>query len=113
MDRRAVLALAEPLSGRGGAERAPAVFAMIEAALARLAATGATGRPPAPEAAPGEGAILSRLAPTPAAGRAWAEAHAELAPRAREALEVNLDPAMLCADTLIAIDGRAATLPSR
>ena len=113
MDRRAILALTEPLSGRGGPERADALVSMIEAALARLAATGAAGAPPAPEAVPGEGAILARLAPTPAAARAWADLHAALAPRAREGLAVNLDPAALCTDTLIAIDRRAATLPSR
>ena len=113
MDRRALLALAEPLGGRGAADRAAAVFAMVEAALARLAATGALGRPPDPEAAPGEGEVLLRLAPTPAAGRLWAETHALLAPRARAALAVNLDPAALLLDTLAQIDGRAASVAAR
>ena len=80
--------------------------------MARLARAGAAG-PPRPEAAPGEAATLARLAPSPAAGRLWAEAQAALGARMRHGQAVNLDPAALTLDMLRQMDeaaARAATL---
>ncbi|MFP4239671.1 MAG: DNA polymerase III subunit delta', partial [Rhodosalinus sp.] len=76
-------------------------------ALARLARTGATGRPPAPEAAPGEAETLLRLSPDPAAARGWAELAPVVGGRLRHGRAVNLDPASLILDTLHTIANRA------
>ncbi|MEM1430428.1 MAG: DNA polymerase III subunit delta' [Pseudomonadota bacterium] len=82
---------------------------LIETFLARLARTGVHG-PPDPEAAPGEAALLARLAPNPAAARRWAALLQDQSNRARHGRAVNLDPSALLLDTLLAID-RAAHSP--
>jgi len=106
LDRPAALALAET------AARDPAAFdttlALVETFLARLVRAGALGRPPAAEAAPGEAAALARLAPDPAAARAWAERAQALVARARRGRAVNLDPAALLVDILLALNEGAA-----
>ena len=107
MDRAAVLRLAEGAAGRGNEARRDLTVALLGAAMARLAVTGAAG-PPEPAAAPDEARVLLRLAPAPAAGRLWAEAEAELGKRARRALAVNLDPALVLLDTVRRIDETAA-----
>ena len=68
--------------------------------LLRLARTGALGRPPETAAAPNEAAVLTRLSPTPAQGRVWAETAQDIGTRARHGMAVNLDPAALVLDTL-------------
>ncbi|MCE8472712.1 DNA polymerase III subunit delta', partial [Rhodovulum sulfidophilum] len=85
------------------------VLRLIELALARLARTGATGNPP-PEAAAGEAALLTRLAPDAAAARLWAEAAQDLIARARQGRAVNLDPASLILDTVLRLDETAGRL---
>lgn len=107
MDRPAALGLAESAAGRGAEARRDLVVSLLETALARLALAGAGG-PLAPEAAPGEAAVLGRLSPTPVAGRLWAEAQQSSGERARRGLGVNLDPATLLLDTLRRIDETAA-----
>ncbi|MEO1000375.1 MAG: DNA polymerase III subunit delta', partial [Pseudomonadota bacterium] len=74
-----------------------------------LARRGATGEDPA-EAAPGEAAVLARLAPGPGAARLWAEVAAETGARAARARAVNLDPAQVILDTLLALDAAAGRL---
>jgi DNA polymerase-3 subunit delta' len=66
-----------------------------------------------PEAAPGEGALLARLAPDPMAGRAWANLHQSLGARARHGRAVNLDPAALLLDMILRIDETAGRLAAR
>ena len=107
MDREGVLRLAEDAAGRGNEGRRDLTVTLLGTVLSRLAVTGAIG-PPEAEAAPGEAEVLRRLAPGPAAGRIWAEAEAELGPRARRALAVNLDPALVLLDTMRRIDETAA-----
>ncbi|MCC6303691.1 MAG: DNA polymerase III subunit delta' [Rhodobacteraceae bacterium] len=106
LDRPAALALAET------AGRDPRAFELVldlvETFLARLARTGATGRPPAAEAAPGEARILARLAPDVAAARAWAARPPAFLARARAGRAVNLDPAALLVDMLLALNEGAA-----
>ncbi len=82
---------------------------LIETFLARLSATGA-GRPPTREAAPGEAAILARLAPSLAAAQAWAGLHDALGTRARRGLAVNLDPSALILDMVLTINDTASAL---
>ncbi len=100
LDRARALALAETAAGRGRADTFELILTLLELALARLARTGATGIAPAPEAAPGEARMLTRLAPTPEAGRAWAETAAVITARSRHGQAVNLDPAALVLDTV-------------
>jgi DNA polymerase-3 subunit delta' len=107
LDRVQMLALADLAAARGGEETRALLFQLCDLFLARLAATGA-GRPPAAEAAPGEAALLARLAPGPGAARAWAEAQARLGARARGGLAVNLDPAALLIDMVLGIEAAAA-----
>jgi DNA polymerase III subunit delta' len=100
LDRARALKLAEAAATRGAEEKLALLFTLVDLLLARLARTGSTGIPPVTEAAPNEIAMLSRLAPGPAEGRAWAEAAQEISARARHGLAVNLDPAALVLDTL-------------
>ena len=100
LDRPKALALADRAAQRGADAQADLVFTLVLTLLARLARTGATGTV-LPEAAPGEAAMLTRLAPRPDAGRAWADLHDTLAPRIRHGRAVNLDPAALLLDMVL------------
>jgi DNA polymerase-3 subunit delta' len=97
-----------------GARNAEGVFdlsvTLIDTALARAARAGATGHLP-PEAAPGEHALLRKLAPDPASARALSLLAEGLAARARQGRAVNLDPAALLADMLLRIE-QTATPPA-
>ena len=75
--------------------------------MTRLARTGALGSPPHVEAAPGEAALLARLAPDGARARAWADCAQEIGARARHGRAVNLDPASLVLDTVFRIQQTA------
>lgn len=108
LDRPRALALADRAAARGGAERFELLLTLIDTALARLARAGASGSAPAPEAAPGEAETFARLAPTPAAARAWAETAAQVQDRSRHGAAVNLDPAALVLDTVFKLQQTAA-----
>lgn len=107
LDRTGILALADLAAAKGGEERRALLFELCDLFLARLAAAGA-GRLPAAEAAPGEAAVLARLAPGPAAARVWAEAQQRLGARVRAGLAVNLDPAALLIDMVLGIEAAVA-----
>lgn len=111
-DRPRALALAETAAGRGAEPRFDLLVTLIDLCLARLARTGTLGAPP-PEAAPGESALLLRLAPDPWAGRAWADLAQNLTARARRGKAVNLDPAALLMDMFLRIEETAARLAAR
>jgi DNA polymerase-3 subunit delta' len=108
LDRPGAIALAESVAGRGNEPRLDLLLGLLSQLLARAARTG-LGNPP-PEAAPGEAALLARLAPGAAAARAWAEAQGTFGARARHGRAVNLDPAALILDMLLRIDQSAAEL---
>lgn len=112
LDRPRALALAEAAGARGAEARFDATLRLIDLFLARLARCGATGTPP-PEATAGEAAVLTRLAPDPAAGRLWADLAQTLGLRARRGRAVNLDPAALLFDMVLKIDAMAGTLAQR
>jgi DNA polymerase-3 subunit delta' len=97
LDRARAVALAEGARG-------PLLVDLLGTLLARLARAGLG---PVAEAAPGEGALLARLAPDARAARLWAGLHAETLARARAGLAVNLDPAALLLDMLLAIEEAA------
>ena len=92
--------LAEAAAQRGAEAKLDLLFTLLDLLLVRLARTGATGAPPAQAACPDEIAVLQRLSPSPAQGRAWADAAQQISERARHGLAVNLDPAALVLDTL-------------
>ncbi|WP_299624332.1 DNA polymerase III subunit delta' [uncultured Tateyamaria sp.] len=107
LDRARALALAEAAAQRGADQRLDLLYTLIDIALTRLARTGATGQPPAVEAAPNEAAILTRLAGTQSQARAWADTAQSALARARHGRAVNLDPAALVLDTLFKLQQTA------
>ncbi len=110
LPRPALNTLADSAAARGADGRFDLLVRLIDLALARLARTGATGHPPAPEAAQGEGAAFIRLAPDPQAARHWAGLAATLGARARAGRAVNLDPAALLVDMVLQMDDMARKL---
>jgi DNA polymerase-3 subunit delta' len=112
LDRPRMIALAEAGAGRGAEARFDLLLRLIDLFLARLVRSGITGHPP-PEAAPGEAALLRRLAPDPVAARHWADLAQTLTTRARRGKAVNLDPAALLMDMVLKIDETAGTLAPR
>ncbi|WP_210879376.1 DNA polymerase III subunit delta' [Roseovarius autotrophicus] len=107
LDRSRALRLADTAATRGAEARRDLLFALIDLFLARLARTGATGAPPNVEAAPGEAALLARLAPDTFRARRWATLSDEVGARVRHGLSVNLDPAALLLDTVFRINETA------
>lgn len=106
LDRPRALKLAEMAAQRGAEEKLDLLLTLMELFLARLARTGALGAAGL-EAAPGEAALLARLAPDAEAGRRWAALHQSLGARARHGRAVNLDPAALLLDMVLRIDEAA------
>lgn len=106
LDRQKAWALAESASGRQNEPRFDLILTLLDLFLARLARSGLCG-PPLPEAAPGEAAVLARLSPDGAAAQKWAGLHQELGARARHGKAVNLDPAALVMDMVLAISAAA------
>ena len=82
---------------------------LLDLFLARLARSGTCGTP-LPEAAPGEAALIARLARSPWVAREWAGLAQTLGLRARRGKAVNLDPAALLMDMLLQIDEAASAL---
>ncbi|TMV57780.1 DNA polymerase III subunit delta', partial [Thioclava sp. BHET1] len=112
LDRPKALALAESVSARGAEAKFDLMLGLMDLLLARMARAGVTGMAP-PEASPGETALLLRLAPNSAAGRAWAEVQQEIGLRARQGRSVNLDPAALLLDMILRIDETAGRWSAR
>lgn len=110
IDRPGVIALADLAARRDEPGRLEMLVGLIAMFLARLVRSGA-GHPPDTEAAPGERALLERLAPDSAAARLWAELAQVLSGRAGHSMAVNLDPAAVILDMLLRIDAQAARLP--
>ncbi|MBC9248188.1 DNA polymerase III subunit delta' [Paracoccus sp. 11-3] len=101
MDRLAASRFADGAAGRAGADGDPfdLTITLLDRFLTRAARAGLMG-PPLPQAANGEGALLTRLSPDDQAARIWADAQARLSARARTGRAVNLDPAALVMDML-------------
>lgn len=107
LDRPRALRLAEAAAARGATDRLALIMGLTDLLLARLARSGATRHPPRIEAAPGEAALMARLAPGPAQARAWADAAQTISARAVHGRAVNLDPASLVLDTVFRIQKTA------
>ncbi len=97
LDRAQAMALATLPAGTAGAERLGMIAGLSERALAQIARQASLGRA-LPEATPGEAALRARLAPSPAAARAWAEAAVTLPAQLRKGAALNLDPSVLLLD---------------
>ncbi len=109
LDRIRALHLADSAGGRAAEGRFDVLLTLFELFLARLARAGIAG-PPRVEAAPGEARLFARLAPSPAAGRLWAQRQQDLGARARHGRAVNLDPAALLMDMVLQVNETAARL---
>ncbi|MDB6177061.1 DNA polymerase III subunit delta' [Paracoccus sp. Z330] len=109
LDRQAAAKLSDRAAGRATADGDPfdLVITLLDRFLTRTARAGLMGAP-LPQAAKGEGNLLSRLSPHDHAARDWADAQARLSARARAGRAVNLDPAALVMDMLTEL----AHLPS-
>lgn len=112
LERGHLLTLADQVSGKANDARFDLVLTLLDVFLARLARTGSTGAPPAP-AASHEQELLTRLAPDPDAARHWADLAQTLGAKARRGRAVNLDPAALLMDMVLAIDAAAGMLARR
>ncbi len=112
IDRPRALALANAAAQRGAEAKLTLLIWLIELLLSRMAQTGASGRAPAPEGAPGEAQMLARAAPDLAAARRWADCAQDVSARMRHGRAVNLDPAALVLDTVFRIQKTAAQLPA-
>ena len=101
MDRLAAAKLADGAAGRANADGDPfdLTATLLDRFLTRTARAGLMGAP-LPQAAQGEGALLTRLSPDDLSARVWADAQARLSARARAGRAVNLDPAALVMDML-------------
>ncbi|MFN3607153.1 MAG: DNA polymerase III subunit delta', partial [Cypionkella sp.] len=110
LDRPSAQALAEAASGKGAEAQFDLIIALIDTFLARTARAAALGALP-PDAARGESALIAGLAAQPASARAWAELAQALGIRARRGRAVNLDPAALVLDMLLAIEAGARDMP--
>lgn len=106
MDRKRMIALAQACAGREAAETYDLTIRLVDLLTGRLARAGALG-PPQAEAAPGEAALIGRLAPDEAAARIWADAGAEIADKAAGARAVNLDPAQTMLDIFLTLEAAA------
>lgn len=111
LDRGRVLQLAETAAARGQEDRFDLLLRLFDLFLARAARAGVAG-PSAPEAGPGEAALLARIAPDTAAARRWAELQQTLGLRVRRGRAVNLDPSALVLDMVLRIETAAAAVPA-
>ncbi len=112
LDRTALIALADSMTGRAKADRYALFLRQIDQLLARIARAGLQAGA-ATEGAAGEAALTARLCPDPYAARTWAELQQSLGARARHGQAVNLDPAALILDMVLKIDQTAAHLAAR
>jgi DNA polymerase-3 subunit delta' len=110
LDRTRMQTLAEAASGKGAEAQFDLIIALIDLFLARTARAAALGGL-APDAAGGEGTLIGRLAANPATARTWAELAQALGNKARRGRAVNLDPAALVMDMLLAIEAGAQSMP--
>ena len=112
LDRPMARVLADQASDRKRPEAFDLTVTLIDLFLARLARAGTTREVP-PEAAPGEAALIERLAADPAIAREWADLAQHLGLRARKAKAVNLDPSALILDMFLRMEETAAAVAHR
>lgn len=104
LDRLAAADWSNGAAGRPAAQGDPFDLALtlLDRFLTRLARAGLVGAPLI-QAARGEAALMARLSPDDLAARSWAAAQAQLSARARNGRAVNVDPAALVMDMILAM----------
>ncbi|NBZ86125.1 DNA polymerase III subunit delta' [Stagnihabitans tardus] len=112
LDRSLARQLADQAADRKRPEAFDLTVTLIDLFLARLARAGTTREIP-PEAAPGEAALIERLAQDPGMARDWADLAQHLGLRARAARAVNLDPSALILDMFLRMEETAALISQR
>jgi len=112
LDKSRALRLGESVVGKAKEDRYNLLLGLMDLFLARIARAGAAGAPDS-QAANNEIALLTRLAPSPYAGRIWSQLQQELGARSRHGKGVNLDPAALILDMVFKIDATAAKTAAR
>lgn len=95
--------MAESAAGRGKEERLDLLLGLFDRALTRLARTGATGLPPAPEAAAQEAQTFKRLCPSAPAARQWAQLAQVQGERLRHGRAVNVEAGSLLLSSFLAL----------
>ena len=106
IDRTLALKLSDACAGRGAEGRFALTLDLIDIFLSRAARAGLMGEPGVQGTA-GEARLLARLSPTDHAARRWATLQPQISARARAGRAVNLDPAALILDMLLAIEATA------
>jgi DNA polymerase-3 subunit delta' len=106
IDRPMALKLADSCTGRAADVRYGMVLDLIDLFLSRAARAGLLGQPMT-EGAPGEAALLARIAPNDQMARKWAQLQQDLSNRSRHGRAVNLDPAALILDIIFKIEETA------
>jgi DNA polymerase-3 subunit delta' len=109
LDRPRMQSMAEAATGKGAEAQFDLIVTLMDIFLARTARAGSLHGLP-PDAARGEGDLIARLAPTTHVARKWADLAQSLGVRARRGRAVNLDPAALVLDMLLAIEAQARDL---
>lgn len=107
LDRPTALSLAESCSGAANADRYALVLSLVNLLLTRLARFAALQPAIWTEAGANEARAFARLGPSAAYAHPWAQLAAELSARTGHARGVNIDPASVVFDALMAIDARA------
>lgn len=101
-DRPQALHIANLAAARGAEAKFDLTITLLDLFLSRLSKTGLGLA--LPEAVPGELEVLIKLSPDPNAAQKWAGLAAHLGDRARHGRAVNLDPAALVLDMLLAMN---------
>lgn len=109
MNRARLQTVCDAGAGKGNEAQFTLIVTLIDLFLARTARAGSMGGL-APDAAKGEGDLIARLATSPQAALAWANLAQILGVRARRGRSVNLDPAALLLDMLLAIEAEAQSI---
>jgi DNA polymerase-3 subunit delta' len=109
MNRARLQTICDAGAGKGNEPQFDMIVTLLDLFMARTARAGSMGGL-APDAAKGEGDLIARLAATPDAALAWANLAQVLGVRARRGRAVNLDPASLLLDMLLAIESEARSI---
>ena len=97
-------------SGRASSDEFELFLGLCEVMLTRLSRKGAMGDRPLQEAAQREEETFSKLCPTPAAAKRWAQSTQTILARLRHGRSVNIDPAAMILDMFFKIEECALRL---
>ena len=110
MDQTRAMAIADRYSGKASSDEFELFLGLCEVMLTRLSRKGAMGDRPLQEAAQREEETFSKLCPTPAAAKRWAQSTQTILARLRHGRSVNIDPAAMILDMFFKIEECALRL---